>query len=111
MKRWRRSDDQNDSHRSAIPTTLRTTMGPRDRPGASIALTLRVVARSEGEQRVPGGDRHVLDAIDEVGDRRGGDLAAEVALPEFLAGAGVESKKVSFAVAGKKHIAGGGEDA
>src|SRR3954451_8432548 len=63
-------------------------IGPPCRSGWS--RPLRLLAQSEGRQRLAGDRRHVLLAVDLVGHRAGHDLRAEIRLPQQLAGARVQ---------------------
>ena len=67
--------------------------------------------QAEREQRTSRSHRNVLDAAGAIGDRRGRDLPAEIALPQQLAVGGIERVKESLAAAREENVAGGREQA
>ena len=72
---------------------------------------LLLAPHDEREQRVSGGDSHVLIAVELVGDRSIGDAGPEACVPQRLPCCRVQGDEVLLVVAGEQEIAGGGEQA
>src|ERR1700729_4095773 len=69
-----------------------------------------LLPQGERKQRTTRGEGDILRAIDPVCHRSHGDVAARGEFPQQLAIAGIESREIALAGAGKQKVGGRGED-